>query len=170
MLTEKLVLKKPTRMDLRKLLSLLLSFMCILVFAQQQEVISAQGKSYENGTGSISFTVGEFMNNTFSSPDFILTQGFHQSKIVIVDNLPVLQLDIEILAYPNPAKEYVILEIEKYQNFSYVLIDMTGKIIDRNEVVSRQTEINFSKLEPSLYVLKVLRNEEDVRSFKITKY
>ncbi len=157
-------------MGLRKLFSLLLSFMCILVFAQQQEVISAQGKSYENSSGSISFTLGEFMNSTFSSPDFILTQGFHQSKIIVVGNQPVLQLAIEILAYPNPAKDYVILEIEKHQGFSYVLIDMTGKIIDRNEVISTETEINFSKLEPSLYILKVFRNKEDVRSFKITKY
>ena len=157
-------------MDLRKLFSLLLSFMCMLVFAQQQEVISAQGKSYENSTGSISFTLGEFMNNTFSSADVILTQGFHQSKIVVVGNQPVLQVDIEILAYPNPAKDYVLLEIEKFQDFSYVLIDMTGRIIERREVVSTKTEINFSSLEPSLYVLKVLLNEEDVRSFKITKY
>ncbi|MEN8230769.1 MAG: T9SS type A sorting domain-containing protein [Bacteroidota bacterium] len=156
-------------MDLRKLFALFFSFWCIIVFAQQQEVISPLGKSYNNNTGSISFTLGEFMNNTFSSPDLILTQGFHQSKIVVVGNQPLLHQGIEILAYPNPVKAYVILKIEKYQDFSYMLIDMTGKIIEKREVVSTETEINFNYLEPSLYVLKVLWKEEDVRSFKITK-
>ena len=127
------------------------------------------GKSYSNSTGSISFTLGQSMYNTLSSPDIILTQGFHQSKIVVVGIQPVLKLDTKILAYPNPVKDYVVLEIEEYQDFSYVLIDMMGKIIERNDVVSTETEINFNNLKPSLYVLKVLWNEEDVKSFKITK-
>ena len=157
-------------MDLRKLITLLLSFWCIIVFAQQQEVISSMGNSYNNSTGSISFTLGEFMNQTFHSPDFILTQGFHQSRLIITDTRPFQNQDIEILVYPNPAKDFVVLKVGKYQEFSYMLFDMTGKIIERKEIVSTETEIYFKQLEPSLYILKVLWNEVSVRSFKITKY
>ena len=157
-------------MDLRKLITLLLSFWCIIVFAQQQEVISPLGKSYKNSTGSMSFTLGEFMNQTFHSPDFILTQGFHQSRLVITDTRPIQHQDIEIHVYPNPAKDFVVLKVGKYQEFSYMLFDMMGKIIEKKEIVSTETEIDFNYLEPSLYVLKVLWNEVDVRSFKITKH
>jgi hypothetical protein len=161
---------KLNPMDHRKLFTFLLSFWCIIAFSQQQEVISSSGKSFGNSTGSISYTLGEIMNNTFISPDFILTQGFQQSKFFIVDNRPERQLGIEILVYPNPVKEFVILKIEHYQEFSYVLYDMTGRVIEKNIVISTETEINFNDLEPSLYVLKVFRSEEDVRIFKITKY
>lgn len=157
-------------MDLRKLFTLLLSFWCIIVFAQPQEVISPLGKSYNNSTGSISFTLGEIMINTFNSPDLILTQGFHQSRLVITDIRSSQHKALEILVYPNPAKDFVILKVENYQEFSYMLFDITGKIIEKKEIVSTETEIDFNHLEPSLYVLKVLWNEVDVRSFKITKY
>lgn len=157
-------------MDLRKLFTLLLSFWCIIVFAQPQEVISPLGKSYRNSTGTISFTLGEFMNQTFNSPDFILTQGFHQTRLVITDILPFQHQGLEILVYPNPAKDFVVLKVGNYQEFSYMLFDMTGKIIEKKEIVSTETKIDFNNLKPSLYVLKVLRNEVDVRSFKITKY
>ena len=157
-------------MDLRKLFTLLLSFWCIIVFAQSQEVISPLGKTYKNSTGSISFTLGEFINHTFSSPEFVLTQGFHQSRLFITDNKSFQRQSLEILVYPNPAKDFLMLKVVKYQECSYMLIDMTGKIIAKKEIVSSETMIDFNYLEPSLYVLKVLWKEMDARSFKITKY
>ena len=157
-------------MDQRKLLTILMSFWCMIVFAQPQEVVSSAGGAFENNSGSISFTLGECITSTFSSSGIILTQGFHQPKLVIIDNQPIRPLDIEIVAYPNPAKEFVILKIEKSQEFSYVLCDMMGRIIEKKEIVSTETEIDFKTLEPSTYILKVFKNKEDVRTFKIIKH
>lgn len=157
-------------MDLRKLSTLLLSFWCIIVFAQPQEVISPLGNSYYSSNGSISFTLGEIMIKTFDSPELILTQGFHQSRIVSTDIRHLRHQDLEILVYPNPAKDFVLLKVGTYEDFSFVLFDITGRIIEKKEVVSTETKIDFNHLKPSIYVLKVFRNEEDVRSFRITKF
>ena len=157
-------------MDHRKFLTILLSFWCMIMLAQPQEVVSSAGSAFENSSGSISFTIGECITSTFSPSGIILTQGFHQPKLVIIDNQPIRPLDIEITAYPNPAKEFVILKIEKSQEFSYVLCDMMGRIIEKKEIVSTETEIDFTYLKPSTYVLRVLKSKGEVRTFKIIKY
>ena len=79
-------------------------------------------------------------------------------------------LDMDIMAYPNPAKEFVILRIEEFQGFSYALYDLTGRIIEKNEIFRTETEIDFNILQPSTYILKVLNNKKDIRTFKIIKH
>ena len=45
-----------------------------------QEVVSTQGDSYSNGSGSIDFTIGEVIINTGTDGSNDLTQGFHQTN------------------------------------------------------------------------------------------
>jgi hypothetical protein len=142
----------------------------MILLAQPQQVISSAGSAFENSSGSISFTIGECITNTFSSSSMILTQGFHQPKLVIIDNLTDELFDIDIIAFPNPAKEFVILRIEEFQGFSYALYDLTGGVIEKNEIFSSETEIDFNILVPSTYVLKVINNREEIRTFKIIKH
>ncbi len=156
-------------MRCKKILTVLLSFWSMVLFAQQQEVISSAGASFENSSGSISFTIGECISSTLTSTDIILTQGFQQSNLVLIDNLSIGPLGIEIVAYPNPAKEFVILKIDKSQDFSFVLCDLTGRIIEKKDVVKSETEINLNYLDPSVYILKILKDNEEVKTFKIIK-
>ena len=157
-------------MDQRKLLTVFLSFWCMMLFAQPQQVVSSAGNTFENSSGSISFTIGEPVTSTLSASGNILTQGFHQPKLVIIDNQPLKMLGMDIMAYPNPVKEFVILRIEEFQGFSYALYDLTGRIIEKNEIFRTETEIDFNILEPSAYILKVLNNKKEIRTFKIIKH
>jgi hypothetical protein len=45
-----------------------------------QEVVSTQGDSYSNSSGSIDFTIGEVIINTGTDGTNDLTQGFHQTN------------------------------------------------------------------------------------------
>ena len=157
-------------MDHRKFLTILLSFWSVIIIAQPQQVISTAGGAFENGSGSISFTIGECITSTLSSSATILTQGFHQPKLVIIDNQPIKLDDIDITAFPNPAKEFVILRIKEFRGFSYTLHDLTGRIIEKKEIFSSETEIDFKNLVPSAYILKVSNKNEDTRTFKIIKH
>ena len=64
-------------MHMKKIMILL---MCGSLFslAEAQEVIATSGTVFENGNGSISFTVGEAVTGTLSSAATVLTQGFQQ--------------------------------------------------------------------------------------------
>jgi hypothetical protein len=75
----------------------------------------------------------------------------------------------DLFIYPNPAKEFVILKIDKSQDFSFVLCDLTGRIIEKKDVVKSETEINLNYLDPSVYILKILKDNEEVKTFKIIK-
>lgn len=156
-------------MDQKKFLTILLSFWSMILLAQPQQVISSAGSAFENSSGSISFTIGECITNTLSSPAMILTQGFHQPKLVI-DNLTDKLFDMDIVAFPNPVKEFVILRIEEFRGCSYALYDLTGRVIEKNEIFSSETEIDFNILMPSAYVLKVINNRKEIRTFKIIKH
>ena len=59
----------------------LLVFSLLTTFASTaQEVVSTQGDSYSNTSGSIDFTVGEVVINTGTDGTNDLTQGFHQTN------------------------------------------------------------------------------------------
>ena len=84
-------------MDHKRILTILLSCWSMFLFAQQQEVISSAGAAFENSTGSISFTMGECITSTLSTTSYILTQGFHQTKLTIVD-IPLNKVHRNILS------------------------------------------------------------------------
>lgn len=57
-------------------------FFCVAIspIAFGQEVISTQGDSYSNGSGSLNFIIGEVVINTGSDGSNDITQGFHQTN------------------------------------------------------------------------------------------
>ena len=157
-------------MDQKKVLTILLSFWSIILFAQPQQVISSSGGVFENSSGSISFTIGECVISSLSSAGTMLTQGFQQPKLAIIENSPVSLQGMDIVAFPNPAEEFVILKTEDFQGLSYTLYDLHGRIVQQNDIISTETQLNFNLLEPSTYLLKVTRNKTVLRTFKINKY
>lgn len=157
-------------MDRKRLFTLLLCFWCIGALAQPHLVVSASGASFQNSSGYISYTIGEGITSTLASSQAILTQGFHQwypkTPGVPVENRP----EIEISVFPNPVTDLLILQVEEYQGFDYILYDVIGGLIDRGPVLGERTEIDFTALAPSMYILRVTDNNEEVRLFQIVKH
>lgn len=157
-------------MDRKRLFTLLLCFWCIGALAQPHLVVSASGASFQNSSGYISYTIGESITSTLVSSQAILTQGFHQwfpkTPGVPVENRP----EIEISVFPNPVIDLLILQVEEYQGFDYMLYDVIGGLIDRGPVVGERTEIDFNSLAPAIYILRVTDNNEEVRLFQIVKH
>jgi len=59
---------------------LLLGALALSTITYGQEVVSTQGDSYTNASGSIDFTIGEVVINTGTGGTNDLTQGFHQTN------------------------------------------------------------------------------------------
>ena len=154
----------------KQFLSILWSFWSLVLIAQPQQVISSAGNPFENSCGSISFTLGESITSTLSTSASILTQGFHQTKLVITDYQEVRSPDNNIVVFPNPTEEFVILKIETFQGFSYTLHDLTGRMIGKEEIIDTETELDFNTLVPSTYILKVRNKDKAIRTFKIIKH
>ncbi|MCP4552705.1 MAG: T9SS type A sorting domain-containing protein [Bacteroidetes bacterium] len=146
---------------------------CILQFsvsnAQQLEVINSGGGFYENDQGSLTFSIGEVVIETISQDKlYYLTQGFCQADIMVI---PMPPPSYDILLYPNPAKDFVILKInnDDLGNLSYLLYDINGVLLRSNQITSNESSIPFSSLAPATYLLKIINNQIEVKSFKIIK-
>lgn len=151
-------------------ITILLSLCTMILFAQNQEVISTTGKYFENSAGSVSYTIGECLIYSFISSNLTLTQGFQQHLYIISDFPEIKGSNFKIIAYPNPVKDYVILSVESNPGLNYIIYDMSGVIIERKEIIGSESEISFENLNPSVYVLKVFNNKIEVKAFKIIKY
>jgi len=134
-----------------------------------QEVLSTQGDSYSNASGSIDFTLGEVVIVTGTDGNNDLTQGFHQTNwnFLGVDNH---EQNFEATVYPNPMGTELYIQTENFEFMSYVLYDATGRIVAENKLNALQTGIDVSTLAPSSYSLVLINeNQENVKTFKLVK-
>jgi len=136
-----------------------------------QDVVSTGGNAHSNANGSISYTIGETVIETFIGDNLILLQGFHQSNLMVtaIDELP--GLDFEISVFPNPAAAYVKLRItqETVVGIHYQLYDMDGKLLMQNRPEGIETDIPFRDYSPAEYILRIFDRKNEVKSFKIVK-
>lgn len=134
-----------------------------------QEVISTQGDSYDNGTNTIDFTIGEPVIETVSDGTNDATQGFHQTNLTIT-NIEDLDVDFSVNIYPNPAADVINLTIEKYEKITYQIYDMGGKLVDQSTLTSSTTSLNVSDYPKGTYLLTLIESDKKkLKTYKIIK-
>jgi len=135
----------------------------------RQQVIASSGTHFENSSGSLAFTLGEPITATLAQDDIILTQGLHQAEITVIPYFTGPNLNFEITAYPNPAYDFVILKTDRFEGLHYILYSLEGNVIQQSLLNTDYTEINFSALKPSVYLLNIIEGDKILKTFKIIK-
>jgi hypothetical protein len=133
-----------------------------------QEVVSTQGDSYTNSSGSIDFTIGEVVINTGTDGSNDLTQGFHQTNwnfVSIEDHVP----SYEAIIFPNPTSEVLNIRTSTFENVTYTLYDARGKLVIQDKLSSVQTLIQVSKLAPGAYSLTLNNDTQNLKTFQLIK-
>ncbi len=143
----------------------------LLININAQEVVSNSGNSFSNDNLNVSWTLGETIINTEQSTDKQLTQGFHQSKLVITAVKENIQADFSIIVFPNPTADYLNLTLEKIDanKLQFSLIDSNGKILSNTFPESNQTQIAMHQYPSGSYYLQVREKNNILKSFKIIK-
>jgi len=134
-----------------------------------QEVISVQGASYSNSSGSIDFTIGEVVTATLTNTNNILTQGFHQTNLTV---LAVDDFDINFQArvFPNPAQDVLQLDIQNFGGLNYKLYDIQGRQLYSAVVGNKNTLINTAQYANGMYLLVILNeNNQKLKTYRIIK-
>jgi Secretion system C-terminal sorting domain len=150
----------------RKLIMKIIVFAIACIFtssAQAQQVISASGSDYSNGSAQISYTLGETVTFTGISSGNALTQGFQQPALKVTGIETISAPDIKV--YPNPA--FSILNIELATTGSYQLHDLNGKLV-REGLLSDKSAIDMSEVAAATYVLTVAEGK-NTNQYKIIK-
>ena len=145
-----------------------------LLFGQiafAQEVVSSAGTTQQVAGYEVSWTLGESVIQTFTSGSDILTQGFHQTKLVVTAIDEPSRLVSELKVYPNPTSDYVMIHFNsELKDKHYSLYDITGKMIRLNSISETDTQIDVSTLASGTYLLQIgAEKTNQIQSFKIVK-
>ena len=135
------------------------------IFGQQieRQVINSSGDHYEGADFSVSYSIGETIISTQESEYLILGQGFLQSG----DRVTSVEMNaagINIIAYPNPTTDKIILEIKRPEistsGINLRLTDLSGKTRDEIDIKSSgKHKIDMSEYEAGTYFLHIYSGE-----------
>jgi hypothetical protein len=156
-----------------KILSLLLfcSFTFSLLHGQQS--ISATGGTATGSGGSVTYTIGQITWNMYSGTNGTVLQGVQQpyeiSVVTAIENTEDISLECSV--YPNPTRGLIKLIIKSFdqKNLKFQLFDLNGVLLQDKKVDSEVTEISLETHPSSVYFLKIINNNQEIKVFKIIK-
>ncbi|MDN3695416.1 T9SS type A sorting domain-containing protein [Chryseobacterium tructae] len=137
-----------------------------------QSAVLATGADISGGNGSVSYSIGQTAylykgaNNQLlegvQQPYEITTLAAHETRASNLEG---------ILLYPNPFKDFLYLEFttNDFKNADYQLYDAQGKLIKKDLILQSKSELNFSELPSAMYIIRINKHGENIKTFKIIK-
>lgn len=80
-------------------------------------------------------------------------------------------VQLTAVTYPNPTTDYIVLKIRDtaLENLQYSLFDLNGKTIVSKKITTSSTEINMRNFTIGVYLLKLTKKNQPIKTFKIIK-
>ena len=159
-------------MKKRTILLVMVLFVAV-ISTKAQETVSATGGEASGSGGSASYTVGQVVYTTSVGTDGSIAEGVQQPyEISVVTGIKEAEgINLSVLAYPNPATDYLTVKVENYEtaNLQYQVFDINGKLLQSVKATGQETQIEISEFVPANYFIKVLDNKKEIKVFKIIK-
>ncbi|HRS18127.1 MAG TPA: T9SS type A sorting domain-containing protein [Bacteroidales bacterium] len=145
---------------------------CIGLHAQ--ESVNASGGKATGSGGSASYSVGQVVYTTILGTNGSVTQGIQQPyEISVLSTIEEAQgIRLVATAYPNPTVNELTLKIDAFDisNVSYLLYNNNGRVLQREPILHYITSIDMSKYTPSIYYVKIIQGDTEIKTFKIIKH
>lgn len=143
---------------------------------QAQEAVPASGGNATGSGGSSSYTLGQVAYTTHGAGNITVSEGVQQAFEIstLSVSAPYQNLNLSLLAYPNPATDFLVLKVGKtpassIQSLAYQLYDLGGKLIVSQKLQGSETRIDTRSLQQATYFLKVTEDQQELQTFKIIK-
>lgn len=157
----------------RKMCSFGLMAILSMTLLTAQETIPSSGGDATGSGGSVSFTVGQTFFSGYSHDAGSVTEGVQQPyEIFIVTSIDeIAGIELEMSAYPNPVNDILNLKVEESysEGLSWQLYNLSGALLDSGSITSSITGINMQEKVASVYFLRVIKNNMEIKTFKIIK-
>lgn len=137
------------------------------------DVIASAGEYYSNANGSISWTLGEPMGETYSQTNNIITQGFQQLWDFGTHAVTGDPVNAEV--YPNPTADLVNFQFSDDANGQYIIevyntLGQQLKASTFNATPSSKATISLFDYSDGIYFITVRKSDGTQSStFRITK-
>lgn len=150
-----------------------LFFGCCLLAWGASNLFAQTGSLTSGGTatgtgGTVSYSVGQAVYTTAVGSNGTITQGLQQPYEIFVDMIET-NMVATVSMYPNPTKEFVVLNVDNIDNLTYQMFDMQGKLLATSKIESNETKISMMDLASATYFVKVLNSNKESKTFKIIK-
>lgn len=142
------------------------------IAAQSQNATTTAGGNASGSGGTVSYSVGQVLYTTNTGSNGSVSKGVQQPfEISTVLGIEDNKISLNLKAYPNPTSDYLILSIDKIEigSFNFQLFDISGKLFVSKFITSPNEIIHMESLANATYFLKVIRNNAEVKTFKIIK-
>ena len=155
---------------MKKIIALIMFGCSIISIQAQQTTVSAGGDASGIG-GTFSYSIGQVVYTYNYGTDVIVAQGVQQPFEISILGLDNYHINLVMQTYPNPTKDYLVLNVHALDlsNMIFQLYDVNGRLIETRTMFSPIETICMMNLPSSVYVLKVINNNKEVKSFKIIK-
>lgn len=137
----------------------------------QQNTVSSGGEAIGTN-GTISYSIGQVDYVSETNLSGSVYQGVQQPySITVVTGEEVLNIDLEMKIYPNPAVHQLTLLANAFDSHQYLyqLIDINGIMLQSGNVLNKETKILMHQYQTAIYLLKIIENNIEVKTFKIVK-
>lgn len=163
---------------MKKTFVLIFIFKFALLALHAQESINISGQDAQGLEGSVSYSVGQIVNQVYVESVGIMIEGVQQpyeiSSVTGTSNLK--EKSFKLIAYPNPFTDIIILKIEVGLNsidiipdIFYRLSDINGKLLRTEKIQGYENLISMVEIAPATYFLSIISNNEVIEELKIIK-
>ena len=141
-------------------------------FGYSQQVTASGGGHYESDSYQFYATIGESVIETVNG-DYILTQGFQQSKYTITGIYSYKAFDKKFSIYPNPLKDNLMISVnDDLKDYKIVVLNELGEKLtaDNMQIGRTANTIDFSAHKPGVYLVRIVQNNDLVlKTYKVVK-
>ena len=156
-----------------KIKKLLIATLLLGAFqTQAQEAVATAGGNASGTNGNVSYTVGQVVYTTYTGTTGSVAQGVQQPfEIQTVLGAENFNINLQLAVYPNPTTNWLQLEVRNtdFSNLSYQLFDLNGRMILNEKITAETSSIQMERLPAAIFLLKVVSNNKEVKTFKIIK-
>ena len=159
-------MRKPFR---KTVLTFILVFYFLTLFAQESTVSS--GNNISSSSGSITYSIGQVAYITNTGSNGSTSQGVQQPYEIYVLSSSNIITDLNIKVYPNPVCDILTLQYLNYTNekIGFQILNIEGKLIRFENLTSSEAQIDFQSLASGEYYIKVTDGFKELKVFKIVK-
>ena len=163
-------------MSARSLL-LIVAFMAALgltTLPGQSAVIPAGGDTSGPG-GTVGYSIGQVVYSNFGDTSGKVNEGVQQPFEIFTVSTGESTINLKAVIFPNPTEASVRLIMDERdfssaaQEYSFLLFDLQGRVLQQQEIVDQTTIISLEKLAGSVYFLRVSLDNKELKTFKIVK-
>jgi hypothetical protein len=157
-----------------QLISVFLSITYVNAQTVSPTVIATDGGYSQTVNGSIAWTIGEPVSETYVTTANITTMGFMQPELVMATLVNEEKKSNGIIVFPNPVKDDLKINFSGIENglYSLELRDVLGKLIYQKEenITADYNHVNIKLTELTVanYFL-IVKNKNFNTTIKINK-